>query len=81
MTDSAKLEALRKKYADAAGDDIFDPAFAAVARAQFKGSDVGSGLLQAFPSYWTRRAVPMLKIYRISAVSISRCWGFRWTSA
>jgi len=39
MTDPAKLEVLRKKYADAAGGDIFDPAFAAVARAQFKGSD------------------------------------------
>ena len=39
MTDGSKLAALRAKYADAKGGDIFDPAFAAVARSQFKDGD------------------------------------------
>ena len=51
MTDPAKLEALRKKYADAAGGDIFDPAFAAVARAQFKGSDRRKWPLAGIPTF------------------------------
>jgi hypothetical protein len=79
MTDSAKLEALRKKYAAAAGGDIFDAAFAAVARAQFKGSDCRNGLLPAFLRFWTRHAVPMRRTCRISAVSISRSSAFQWT--
>lgn len=39
MTDPDKLKALREKYANASGGDIFDPLFASVAKAQFKGSD------------------------------------------
>lgn len=39
MIDSRKLQALREKYANASGGDIFDPLFAAVAQAQFMGSD------------------------------------------
>ena len=39
MIDSRKLQALREKYANASGGDIFDPHFASVAQAQFMGSD------------------------------------------
>ncbi|WP_201840855.1 agmatinase [Microvirga zambiensis] len=39
MIDSRKLHALREKYANASGGDIFDPLFASVAQAQFMGSD------------------------------------------
>ena len=39
MTDSEKLKALREKYGNASGGDIFDPLFKEVASAQFKGSD------------------------------------------
>lgn len=39
MSDRAKLDALRKKYANASGGDIFDPAFARVAALQFKAGD------------------------------------------
>jgi guanidinopropionase len=39
MIDSKKLQALREKYANASGGDIFDPLFASVAQAQFMGSD------------------------------------------
>lgn len=39
MTDPAKLQALRAKYADAKGGDIFDPAFRAVAEQQFSEGD------------------------------------------
>ena len=35
----AKLEALRRKYANAKGGDIFDPAFAAVAATVFADAD------------------------------------------
>jgi len=37
--DSKKLDALRRKYADAKGGDIFDPEFAAVAAQVFSGAD------------------------------------------
>jgi len=37
--DSRKLDALRRKYADAKGGDIFDPAFAAVAAQVFSGAE------------------------------------------
>jgi agmatinase len=37
--DSRKLDALRRKYADAKGGDIFDPAFAAVAAQVFSGTE------------------------------------------
>jgi guanidinopropionase len=37
MGDPVKLEALRQKYANASGGDIFDPAFRAVAEKQFSG--------------------------------------------
>ncbi|MEP7083788.1 MAG: agmatinase [Betaproteobacteria bacterium] len=37
--DSKKLEALRRKYADAKGGDIFDPEFAAVAAQVFSNSE------------------------------------------
>ncbi len=37
MVDDAKLRALRGRYADAAGGDIFDPAFRRVADTQFTG--------------------------------------------
>jgi guanidinopropionase len=39
MTDAAKLAALRARYADAKGGDIFDPAFRKVADSQFKDGD------------------------------------------
>ncbi|EIM30117.1 agmatinase [Microvirga lotononidis] len=39
MVDSRKLQALREKYANASGGDIFNPLFASVAQAQFMGSD------------------------------------------
>lgn len=39
MVDRGKLDALRRRYADAKGGDIFDPAFKRVADAQFQGSD------------------------------------------
>lgn len=39
MTDQAKLTALREKYANASGGDIFDEAFARVAQAQFTAGD------------------------------------------
>jgi guanidinopropionase len=39
MAERDKLAALRAKYGDASGGDIFDPAFAAVAAGQFKGGD------------------------------------------
>jgi guanidinopropionase len=39
MIDDGKLQALREKYANASGGDIFDPLFASVAQAQFMGSD------------------------------------------
>lgn len=39
MTDPDKLKALRDRYANASGGDIFDPLFKKVAEAQFKGSD------------------------------------------
>jgi guanidinopropionase len=37
--DSKKLDALRRKYADAKGGDIFDPEFAAVAAQVFSGAE------------------------------------------
>ncbi len=37
--DQKKLEALRARYANASGGDIFDPHFREVAQAQFKGTD------------------------------------------
>ena len=37
--DSKKLDALRRKYADAKGGDIFDPEFAAVAAQVFSDSE------------------------------------------
>ena len=39
MTDLAKLNALREKYANASGGDIFDENFARVAKAQFTSGD------------------------------------------
>lgn len=39
MTDLEKLKALREKYGNASGGDIFDPLFRSVAQAQFTGSD------------------------------------------
>ena len=39
MTDETKLAALRAKYADAKGGDIFDPAFRKVGQSQFKDGD------------------------------------------
>jgi agmatinase len=39
MTDQQHLNALREKYGNAAGGDIFDPHFKAVAEAQFTGGD------------------------------------------
>lgn len=39
MTDPDKLKALRARYANASGGDIFEPRFRTVAEAQFKGSD------------------------------------------
>ena len=39
MVDQPKLDALRRKYADAKGGDIFDPEFRRVADMQFQGSD------------------------------------------
>ena len=35
MSDPARLSALRQKYANAKGSDVFDPAFRAIADAQF----------------------------------------------
>ena len=37
--DKKKLEALRQKYADAKGGDIFDPEFAAVAARVFSNNE------------------------------------------
>lgn len=39
MVEKAKLEALRARYENAAGGDIFDPTFRRVADAQFTGGD------------------------------------------
>jgi len=39
MSDSAKLSALRQKYAHAKGSDVFDPEFRAIAEAQFPDGD------------------------------------------
>lgn len=39
MTDAAKLKALREKYANALGGDIFDEHFASVAASQFTNGD------------------------------------------
>lgn len=39
MTDPEKLKALREKYADTKGGDIYDPAFRAVADQQFRDGD------------------------------------------
>jgi hypothetical protein len=41
--DSKKLEALRRKYADAKGGDIHDSEFAAVAAQVFSGAERASG--------------------------------------
>ena len=37
--DGKKLDALRRKYSDAKGGDIFDPAFAAVAAQVFSNAE------------------------------------------
>ena len=37
MVDKTHLDALRDKYGNASGGDIFDPDFRAVAQSQFKG--------------------------------------------
>jgi len=39
MADKTHLEALRERYANASGGDIFNPDFRAVAQSQFKGGD------------------------------------------
>lgn len=39
MSDPTKLSALREKYAGAKGSEVFDPAFRAIAEAQFSESD------------------------------------------
>ena len=39
MVDQAHLDALRAKYGNASGGDIFEPHFREVAQSQFKGGD------------------------------------------
>ncbi len=47
----AKLDALRKKYANAKGGDIFDPAFAAVAKKIFIGSERRAWPFSGVPTF------------------------------
>ena len=39
MVSKAKLEVLRRRYADTLGGDMYDPEFQKVAASQFKGGD------------------------------------------
>ena len=81
MTDNKKLDALRAKYADAKGSDVFDPEFKKVVSLVFAGAD--------------RRKLPYSDVATLlgapyrpeapdlpdSAGSMSRCSAFRWISA
>ncbi|KND16225.1 agmatinase [Pannonibacter phragmitetus] len=51
MVDQDKLAALRSKYANAAGGDIFNPRFREVAQAQFTGSDTRKWPFAGVPTF------------------------------
>ena len=79
MADETKLAALRAKYADAKGGDIFDPAFRQVAQSQFRDGDKRTmpfagdrDPARMHPSRPTRRTCP------ISASSTWRWLACRW---
>lgn len=51
MSDQAKLSALRQKYSGAKGSEVFDPAFRAIAQAQFTDSDRRSKPYAGIPTF------------------------------
>jgi agmatinase len=81
MTDPANLEALREKYADAACGDIFNPAFAAFAHAQFKGSDRRKWPFTGIPTFLDApRRLDAQDLPDFGGIDIVLS-GFLWTSA
>lgn len=58
MTDQAHLDALRKKYGNAAGGDIFDPLFKQVAEAQFSGGDKRKWPFAGIPTLLDAQPMP-----------------------
>ena len=80
--DSKKLDALRQKYADAKGGDIFDPEFAAVAAQVFSDAERRKWPF-ADPATFLGAAVPPRRARRCrtSAGSTSRSSACRWTWA
>ncbi|PYB69863.1 agmatinase [Rhizobium wuzhouense] len=58
MTDQQHLKALREKYGNAAGGDIFDPHFRKVAEAQFTGGDKRKWPFAGIPTLLDAPAMP-----------------------
>jgi agmatinase len=58
MVDKKHLEALRDKYGNASGGDIFDPDFRAVAQSQFKGGDRRKWPFAGIPTFLDARGFP-----------------------
>jgi agmatinase len=58
MVDKAHLDALREKYGNASGGDIFDPHFQEVARSQFSGGDKRKWPFAGIPTFLDARAFP-----------------------
>lgn len=58
MADEAHLKALREKYGNASGGDIFDPHFRSVAEAQFTGGDKRKWPFAGIPTLLDAPAMP-----------------------
>ena len=58
MVDKAHLDALRDKYGNAAGGDIFEPHFQEVARSQFSGGDKRKWPFAGIPTFLDARGFP-----------------------
>ena len=58
MADEAHLMALREKYGNASGGDIFDPHFTSVAEAQFTGGDKRKWPFAGIPTLLDAPAMP-----------------------
>ena len=69
--DARKLEALRRKYADAKGGDIFDPEFAAVAAQVFTGAERRKWPFADPATFLGRRSAPTRSTLPDSAASTS----------
>ncbi|MFD1744851.1 agmatinase [Rhizobium helianthi] len=58
MTDQLHLKALREKYGNASGGDIFDPHFREVAEAQFTGGDKRKWPFAGIPTFLDAPSMP-----------------------